>query len=393
MRTRISAAIDFDETGNAADHLLYGWSVQEPTHIWSVGQESALVVDAPGAPCGYLLEINWRPHTAFPLLDAQTVTVRVNGQRIYGGAVTQDEVIGLLCPAPPADATRLVITFEHPDAACPRRFGTADDRVLALLVRRVRLLALLEPMAAGSFSRSQFQLDAKDVPGLAGELERVLGASVADVVARFEMLCGNCDMGLAQRGLGFEPLSLLRFAGTYPAVSIKGLDTSFAELGTQIEPWIAKHEWMITDHFGLQYHTGQLVADIPSDRLIQMERTRIAFLRRKFLEDIETAEKVFIADRVSSTLAGILPLFCALNRQGPRRRLLWIIATRNESERGLVEEVLPGLFVGRMFPYGAPTIEHVSLRGWLEVLGSLWQLINYGNGVPVLQELAIDAIQ
>jgi hypothetical protein len=255
-------------------------------------------------------------------------------------------------------------------------FDNSDTRELALCFSRLRVLPIVTPFASLERRKATIHLDGMTIAELATEARALTGRDVSDFMGRFEMICGNCDMGLAQRAFGLEPLSLLRFAGTYPSVSIPGLDSDFAGLGEDLEPWVGKQEWMIRDRVGINYHTGQLVAEVSQERLLQMERTRIGFLRRKLLEDLAEGTKIFVADRVSPSLRGVLPLFLALNRQGPSRRLLWIVTAQDRPEGGTVEEVVPGLFVGRIYPFGGPAIDHVAAGRWLEIMVGAWMLMD-----------------
>jgi hypothetical protein len=377
LRTLIGQTIDFTTQGNAQEFLLYGWSVQEATHIWTLGTESALWITAPTSPHGYFLEISWRPYTSPPDLDAQPVTVWVNGARVFSGDIRHEGVVAYRCPTPPEGTRRVVITFAMPDATQPATFGrSTDTRALALCFSRLRLLPVAERPPRHERRTSAARLGSTDLAGLVAEARSLTGQDIADLMGRFEMICGNCDMGLAQRAFGLEPLSLLRFAGTYPSVSVKGLDSHFQGLGERMAPWESGGEWMIHDDFGINYHTGKPVADVPRERLPEMERIRIGFLRRKLLEDLQEARKVFVADRVSPTLAGVLPVFLALNRRGPARRLLWIVTAPDATRTGEVEEVMPGLFMGRMFPFGGPMGEHVAVRPFLDVMVNTWLLID-----------------
>jgi hypothetical protein len=374
MRTCIGQTINFGRDGNATEFQVYGWSTPEVSHTWSVGSESVLSLNVPDAPKGYFLEIQWFPLLRPPLLAAQPLTIRVNGHRAFSGDVQLDEVAAFLCPAPRSDDGRLLVTFEHPNAARPADFGGNDVRQLALAFRRVRVLHLLEPWTVSDRRKSHHRLEATDLEGLATEAEFLTGVPTANCLTRFEMLAGNCDMGTAQRAFGVEPLSLLRFAGSYPAVSIKGLDTAFSGIGEDLEPWASEGEWIMRDRYGLNYHTRQAVKDVDADRVVAMERRRIPFLLRKFLADLADADKIYVADRTGPTLAGVLPLFLALNRHGPRR-LLWVINSQYDPGGGLVEEVLPGLLVGHLYQFGKPMNGHVSTRGWLEVLVNAWLMV------------------
>jgi hypothetical protein len=149
-------------------------------------------------------------------------------------------------------------------------------------------------------------------------------------------------------------------------------------LGVDLEPWQAGHEWMMRDHYGLSYHTGQMIDTVTPERLITMERRRIQFLLDKLLLDIADGQKIFVADRVATTVPGILALFIALRRHGPLK-LLWLTPTPDRSRGGHVREIYPDLFVGYIYQFSKPTIEHVSVRGWLEVMLNAWILTNSGD--------------
>jgi hypothetical protein len=378
MKTVVGQSIDFRGGGNAVPHLMHGWCEQEPTHTWSSGPEGAVFLDVPNAPFGYFLEIDWYPFVVLPLLDAQPVTVTVNGTRVFSGDVRADEVSAYFCPAPAPGEPHLVISFFYPCAARPLDFGAADYRELALAFRRLRLLPLAEPRASSVNRISKRQLESSDLVGLAAEVESATGQPISALLTQFEMICGNCDMGLVQRAFGLEPLSLLRFAGTYPSVSIRGLDTRFDGIGVDLEPWQAGHEWMMRDHYGLSYHTGQLVGAVTPERLIGMEQRRIRFLLDKLLVDLSDGDKIFVADRVATSLHGVLALFLALRRHG-KLQMLWLTPTPHRSGGGEVCEVYPGLFVGNIYQFSRPTIEHVSVRGWLEVMINAWLLMQQGS--------------
>jgi hypothetical protein len=227
---------------------------------------------------------------------------------------------------------------------------------------------LIEPAPAQLHRVSHLRLAARAVEDLAAEAEALAGLPTADLLSGFEMLSGHCDMGLMQRQFGSEPLSLLRFAGAFPSASIRGLDTGFEGLGQSLEPWEAYGEWMVRDlNYGLNYHTGQRAAGVTAEKLLTMERTRIGFLLRKLAEDLETGEKMFVADRVSPSLAGVLPVFLALCRHGPRR-MLWVTMALQDNDGGAVREILPGLFMARLNILAEPMWKYVTLRGWLEVM-------------------------
>ena len=115
--------------------------------------------------------------------------------------------------------------------------------------------------------------------------------------------------------------------------------------------------------------------EISRERVIIAEKRKVAFLCRKFLEELGEHQKIFIcADRFGSPPEAMLPLFLALNRYGPNT-LLWITVADVKEDAGKVEEVLPGLmrgYIDRFTPHEPHSSP--SLGGWLSVLANAWLL-------------------
>jgi hypothetical protein len=201
------------------------------------------------------------------------------------------------------------------------------------------------------------------------------------LVSQFEMLAGNCDFGLATRALGIEQLSLLRFAGATTEVAIRGLENDFQGVGEQLSADIADNpikEWMVTDAFGLRFHTDQSSDRMSKTEILQRQRRHIAFLRRKFLEDVETTDKIFVyADHLrSQTIETALPLFLALNRRG-RHRMLRVCPNVGETDPGRVDELLPGLGRASLDRFAGPSeAGHIVVSGWLNVLFNAAVVLN-----------------
>jgi len=115
---------------------------------------------------------------------------------------------------------------------------------------------------------------------------------------RFEGLGDNCEFGIVQRRFGAEPIGLFRFA----AIGVKALVTlaeeSFSSLG---DPKYLKlsltkgDEYLVTDTRGL-YHMHSFVrkGTVDEAKFLRQQITRLGYLKKKLIEDLSDAEKVFV---------------------------------------------------------------------------------------------------
>jgi hypothetical protein len=385
MQTHVSHTFDFCAGGNAAQIIVSGWSVAEPDHTWSVGKRSIVAIDNVEAPHGFFLEIDWWPFVSYPYRPDQTVVVTVLDHRISPYRLTQREIAALYCPAPAITDKKILVTFEHPDSARIADYmETSDSREVAIAFRRLRILPLAAPPPprlnntfTSKVAAAARQISFPTDDGL-GQME------ISKLTSQFEMLAGNCDLGLAMRSLGVEQLSLLRFAGATGEVAIRGLECDFQGIGELLTVHIADNpikEWLIRDAFGLQFHTHQSSEAISEADILKRQRLHITFLRRKFLEDVELAEKIFIyADHLRPrTFESALALFLALNRRG-KHRMLWVCPNFGEVAAGRVDELVPGFARGSLDTFDGPLeAGHITVSGWVNVLFNASVVLNRGR--------------
>lgn len=385
MLTHVSHSFFFGAGGNAKQIQVSGWSVTERHHTWCIGKQSVLAIEDVSAPHGFFLEIDWYPFVVYPYRPHQSVSITVHSHRISPYRLTESEVAAFYCPPPSSTDTKVLITFEHLDTARIAEFReTTDPRQVAIGFRRVRILPLAGPAPArlrnSSAAKGRIEGEHLVVPGSSGT-ERM---ELRELMAGFEVLAGNCDLGLSMRTLGIEQLSLLRFAGATPTVAMRGLESDFLGIGEQLSTEVADNpikEWMVRDGFGLRFHTHQSSETMTEAEVVKRQRLHIQFLRRKFLEDVQNAEKIFVyADHIRPhSLESVLPLFLALNRRG-RHRLLWVCANFGEAAVGRVDELLPGLARGSLDIFGGPLeAGHIAVSGWVNVLFNAWVVFNRGR--------------
>ena len=98
------------------------------------------------------------------------------------------------------------------------------------------------------------------------------------------------------------------------------------------------------------------------------EAARLQFLRRKFLEELESGEKIFVY-RFGGPVSEeeIVPLHMALNRHGPAT-LLWVVPAQRGQPPGTVQVLGPRLMKGYIDRFAPEDNAHdLSFDGWLRV--------------------------
>jgi hypothetical protein len=100
----------------------------------------------------------------------------------------------------------------------------------------------------------------------------------------------------------------------------------------------------------------------------QQEATRLKFLRRKFVEDLEAGEKIFVFRSGTQVReAEILPLFLALNRK-QTNTLLWVVPEQAGRPNGTVEVLMNGLLKGYIDRFAPDENAHdFSFAAWVRI--------------------------
>ena len=162
------------------------------------------------------------------------------------------------------------------------------------------------------------------------------GLAIPQIALQFESLGENCEFGLFQRRCDAEPLGLLRFSSTFMRNLIRGIDNGFEGLGEieDIDPRLEgapRKEYMIHERkFGLVYHTFVYEGQRSVWLMREQESARLKFLRRKFMEELESPDKIFVYKfGAGVSEEEILPLHMALNRYG-EATLLWVVPAERD---------------------------------------------------------------
>ncbi|MBN8904063.1 MAG: hypothetical protein BGO51_16570 [Rhodospirillales bacterium 69-11] len=394
MTADLELRIDFGATGNSLGYLGGGWSPAEPEFTWALGEESHILLQRGAEARGdCLLTLDVIPFVHPPEVPVQHLTVCVGDTVVGTSALRRPSLIGFhlreeLVPA----GEKVVITIRHPDAVRPNAIGASQDaRQLSFAVREARLFRTDPPritpaedalrgLTLGPEGRPRFGQphEADD----ADWVQDTTGLTLQQLAMQFESLGENCEFGLVQRRCDSEPLGLLRFSSTFLRNLIRGLDGDFEGLGAaeEIEPRLegggAKKEYMIHEkRYGLVYHTFVYEGDRSVWLVREQETARLKFLRRKFMEELEVAEKIFVYKRNLPVAEDeILPLFLALRRHGDNT-LLWVVPEEPGRPAGTVEIAMPGILKGYIDRFAPDDNAHdFSFACWLRICANAYRL-------------------
>ena len=185
----------------------------------------------------------------------------------------------------------------------------------------------------------------------------------ATLLARFESLGENCEFGFVQRYFGIEPLGMFRFAGALHMRNMLSLlETDLAGLGdpgslraalsdtivdrSTIPPGVMTEFRMGDPARNFWYHSFRGPQHETEAEALALNEQKLRYLRRKFIEDLEDGEKIWVLK--DSTRGDINEAFAfleVLSRKSPNR-LLWVTRQVEGRPSGAVEWIAPNLLRG-----------------------------------------------
>jgi hypothetical protein len=367
-------SLSFGARGTATPHQLYGWSEGEDGFTWTIGLESALMLLSVPDHHGLFVEVELSPFVAKPTLSFQRIEVRVNGRSGGLSEVSHKGIFAWFIPPALRRESNLVITFTHQDARAPADVtASGDTRVLGFAFHGLRLHTLEEPYPQGT-RRSCNLFSSRDPDQLRAEVAGITGRDAVSLALCFESLGDDCELGFFQRYCGAEPLGLLRFSSAWPSAIIKGLDTDFFGLGepAAIEASIRNTEWMVSErNYDLLYHTFVFEGEADEDQIIAREVRKLSFLKRKFLEDLASGDKIFVCKSYRKRdISEVMPLYLAFRRK-TSAVFLWLTYSDDIHPPGMVEERQVGFLCGYMSKFAPPeNVPDIPFDGWFRTLAN-----------------------
>jgi hypothetical protein len=195
--------------------------------------------------------------------------------------------------------------------------------------------------------------------------------AVDQLMMRFESLGENCEFGLAQRRCGAEPLGLLRFASTPLAALLSALKHRFEGLGepvrTEVRVSDDGREYLVFDRrYGILYHPWLMVGEASPEDILAREVKRLPLLKRKLIEDLEEARKIFVYRGMQPLSRVLMVRLAEALRQYGACTLLWVEQQDADHRAGTVEALGGGLLKGYIDRFAPRENAHdLSVDGWI----------------------------
>ena len=194
----------------------------------------------------------------------------------------------------------------------------------------------------------------------------------AELMFEFVSLGEDCEFSFIQRRAGAEPLEMLRFAGTTIAELNRGFSESFAAVGHPLHTYIKvtpnKEVWCMNRRHDFAQHVFRNPDELDLKAFAKEQCSRLQFLRRKFFEDIEEGEKIFVYKRREPIEQHeVARLHRWLRRAGPAT-LLWVTTQDANHPPGQVERLGEGFlkgYIDAFTPFGRAAFG--SLPVWLQI--------------------------
>jgi tetratricopeptide (TPR) repeat protein len=187
------------------------------------------------------------------------------------------------------------------------------------------------------------------LPSLGAESPKDRAGRLREIFSQFESLGSTCEFGLVQRHFGSEPLGLLRWSVLSPEQLINALQRDFEGVGepnnTRLK--VVRREWYTEDvNFGMGMHTFILENEQPEETIFPKICKRLSFLRKKLLDDLQSAEKLFVyKSEEAISESEIHQIFSLLRKRGNCSLLVVSLASEDQAS-GLVTELKEGLMHG-----------------------------------------------
>ena len=212
---------------------------------------------------------------------------------------------------------------------------------------------------------------------------------MTQIVKQFESIGDNCEFGVVQRHFGAEPITLFRFAAIEPEKMIELLEQDLEPLGDPAHTHVYEmmDEYYIKDDRGYYYmHTFVKIKQVDPERYVKQQVPRIAYLKRNFLTDIKTGEKIYVCKHSTSQISDdtLSRLSRCLRKHGDNI----LLGGRRADEHhpaGSVERLDANVFVGYTTQLHGEEDRSTNSQSWGIVLRKVYQEIQRQSDRAIIE--------
>ena len=226
-------------------------------------------------------------------------------------------------------------------------------------------------------------------------VERVEDEEIRALMLRFEGIGTDCEFGTLQRRYGAEPLGLLRWNDVTFATLAAALEARFSGMGepeaTELVAGSIGELYVRDRRWDLGMHTFLFLREVSQETLFPKMCRRVAYLRDKFVADLEAAEKVLVYKSFDLAYVDLARLHDLLRGYGPLRLLHVRLATSAGIDpwpagaAGTVTQIAPDLYVGYVTRMG--NLYDIPADEWVAICRAMVE----GSGARPDQETECEA--
>jgi hypothetical protein len=365
-------------------YLGAGWHDPAPAFVWAVDEVSELTLPRPPGEGPWLLTLAAQPHLRNGAVKQRNVVVSANDLTIGQFAVSAKGFLACVIPADAmAGQAALRLRLRHSASGAPEvEHGQARRRAMAyteILVEpfSARAAALVAHMRA-VLGRPAAQRALYTAPTLPDDAAR---AEAAYILPGFQSAGDDCVFGTVQNHVGVMVLGLFRYSSIAITDLTRGIRTGFAGLGTpehlevRVFREVENGDFMGHEtNYGMLYHTMRSPDKIDAATLKAQELKRLKMLARKFNEDIELGDHLFVVKSKAPVMPERVALLLEAMREKGPAKLLWVLPADAEHPAGAAEWAAPGLLMGYVDFIG--NIQNICFASWFELCRSahvLWK--------------------
>ena len=210
--------------------------------------------------------------------------------------------------------------------------------------------------------------------------------TLSDLLMNFESLGGSgggwgCEFGFVQRRFGAEPVGLMRWTDMPADRLIEALETRFEGVGSPEQTEIMRPNDNRSDHYAVDKrfeiitHTFMDSGYERVEKVAELSCRRLQFLRRKFIEDLESSRKIFAyRPKPPPEMSVIEDIFRAMRKYGDNT-LLFVRPADADHAPGTIEIAKPGLIVGYIAE-SATSARTTNFANWLQIC---WGAYRHGK--------------
>jgi hypothetical protein len=180
---------------------------------------------------------------------------------------------------------------------------------------------------------------------------------------QFESLGDVCEFAGLQRANGVERSALFNWRATSVPLLIKAIESKLdgvdkienLRIELSANPRRRRQEYFLHNEvFGTQSHTFVHEAQSDAETVLKREHRNLILLKRKFLEDIYTARRIYVYRTCEHLEPDDIKVLSRTLRSFGDNCLLWVSLADERRQVGAIERIAPGLVHGRIDALALP---------------------------------------